>query len=154
MIHKDENPGAFATRQGDFMFIRMQYDLNGVKWEASNRKCFMIIKSSIMEAIRGAIPPCDIAKEYLKKVESQFTNSSKMYASTIIKRLMTEKYIFGNGVREHILEMSNMVSKLKPMDMGPKDEFVVHLIMLTIKEAHGDSVNHMKHNNKNYSNSS
>jgi hypothetical protein len=71
----------------------------------------MVIKSSIMETIKGAIPPCETTKEYLKKVESQFTDSSKMYASTIIKRLVTEKYSFGNGVREHILKMSNMASK-------------------------------------------
>ncbi len=58
----------------------------------------MIIKSSIKEAIRGGIPDCETAKEYLKKVESQFTGSSKTYASTIIKKLVTEKYSFGSGV--------------------------------------------------------
>jgi hypothetical protein len=78
----------------------------------------MVIKSSIMKAIRGAILPYETAKEYLKKVESQFTRSSKMYTSTIIKRLVTQKYTFDSGVREHILKMCNMASKLKPMDMG------------------------------------
>jgi hypothetical protein len=51
----------------------------------------MVIKSSIIEAIRGAIPNCETVKEYLKKVDSQFTGSSKMHASTIIKWLVTEK---------------------------------------------------------------
>jgi hypothetical protein len=49
-------------------------------------------------------------------VESQFTGSPKAYASTLIKRLVTEKYN-GGGIREHILRMSNMASKLKPMNM-------------------------------------
>jgi hypothetical protein len=53
----------------------------------------MVIKSSIKEAIRGGIPNCEIAKEYLKKVESQFTDSSKTYASTIIKRLVMKKVL-------------------------------------------------------------
>jgi hypothetical protein len=35
-------------------------------------------------------------------------------------------------VREHILKMSNMASKLKPMDMGLKDEFLVHLVMSSL----------------------
>jgi hypothetical protein len=48
----------------------MAYDLERAKWDASNHKCLMIINSSIMEAIRGAIPNCETAKEYLKKVES------------------------------------------------------------------------------------
>jgi hypothetical protein len=92
----------------------------------------MVIKSSIKEAIRGGIPDSETVKEYLKKVESQFTDSSKTYASTIIKRLVTEKYSFGSGVREHILKMSNMTSKLKTMNMGLKDEFLVHLVMSSL----------------------
>jgi hypothetical protein len=188
VISDSEAVEAFATRQQDFASIRMAYELERVKWDASNRKCLMVIKSSIMEAIRGAIPNCETAKEYLKKVESQFTGSSKTHASTIIKRLVIKKYSFGSGVREHILKMSNMSSKLKPMDMGLKDEFLVHLVMSSlakefktfeinynsqpeswrieklitmcvleeerIKEACGDSINHVKYNNKkNLSNS-
>jgi hypothetical protein len=70
VIHDGENAEAFATHQRDFTPIRMAYNLERAKWDASNRKCFMVIKSSIMEAIRGAIPNCETAKEYLKKVES------------------------------------------------------------------------------------
>jgi hypothetical protein len=105
---------AFATRQRDFAPIRMQCDHESAKWESSNRKCMMVIKSSILEAIRGAIRACETAKEYLKMVESQFTSSSKAYASTIIKRLVNAKYT-SSGVREHILKTSKMASKLKPM---------------------------------------
>jgi hypothetical protein len=65
-------------------------------------------------------------------VKSQFTDSSKTYASTIIKKLVTEKYSFGSGVREHILKMSNLASKLKIMDMGLKDEFLVHPVMSSL----------------------
>jgi hypothetical protein len=129
VIHDGETAKAFATRQRDFALIRMTYDFERAKWDASNHKCLMVIKSSIIEAIRGAILNCETAKEYLKKVESQFTSSLKMHVSTIIKRFMTEKYSFDSGVREHILKMSNMASKLKPMDMGLNDEFLVHLVM-------------------------
>jgi hypothetical protein len=129
VLHDGETAQAFATHERDFAPIRMAYDLERAKWDASNRKCLMVIKSSIKKAIRGGISDCETAKEYLKKVETQFTGSSKTYASTIIKKLVTEKYSFGSGVREHILKMSNMTSKLKTMDMGLKDEFLVHLVM-------------------------
>jgi hypothetical protein len=98
VIHDGETAQAFATRERDFAPIRMTYDLERAKWDASNHKCLMVIKSFIKEAIRGGIPDCEAAKEYLKKVESQFTGSSKMYASTIIKRLVTEKYSFDSRV--------------------------------------------------------
>jgi hypothetical protein len=143
VIRSGEDAEAFATRQRDFMSIRMAYDLEHAKWDASNHKCLMVIKSSIKEAIRGGIPDCEIVKEHLKKVESQFTGSSKTYASTIIKRLVTEKYSFSSRVREHILKMSNMASKLVLMDMRLKDEFIVHLVMsLLPKEFEASEINY------------
>ena len=42
----------------------------------------MVIKSSIVDTIRGAIPDAPTAVEYLKKVESQFVGSSKAYADS------------------------------------------------------------------------
>jgi hypothetical protein len=98
VIHDGETPQAFATRERDFTPIRMAYDLEHAKWDTSNCKCLMVIKSSIKEAIRGGIPNCETAKEYLKKVESQFTGPSNTYASTIIKRLVMKKYSFDSGV--------------------------------------------------------
>ena len=82
VINEGESEEDFSTRSRDFAPIRMKYDLDHAKWEQSNRKCLMVIKSSIVEAIRGAVPDCKTAKEYLNKVGSQFTGSSKSYAST------------------------------------------------------------------------
>ena len=91
----------------------------------------MVAKSTISDAIRGSIPDCDTATEYLKKVESQFTGSSKAYASTLIKKLFNKKYT-GGGIREHILKMSNTASKLKPMDLGLKDKFLIYLVFASL----------------------
>jgi hypothetical protein len=98
VLHDGETVQAFATCEPDFAPIKMTYDLEHAKWDASNRKCLMVIKSSIKEAIRGGISDCETAKEYIKKVESQFTGSSKTYTSAIIKRLVMKKYFFDSGV--------------------------------------------------------
>jgi hypothetical protein len=90
-----------------------------------------VAKSTIADPIRGSIPDCDTATEYLEKVKNQFTGSSKATASTLIKKLVNEKYSSGE-IREHILKMSTTTSKLKPMDMGLKDEFLIHLIFATL----------------------
>ena len=84
-----------------------------------------------MEAIRGAIPECDTASEYLKKVESQFTGSSKAYASSLIRKLVTTRYT-GGGVRDPILRMSNISSKLKSMGMELPEDFIIHLIFASL----------------------
>jgi hypothetical protein len=143
VLYDGETAQAFATHERDFAPIRMAYDLKHVKWDASNRKCLMVIKNSIKEAIRRGILDCETAKQYLKKVKSQFTSSSKMYVNTIIKRLVTKKYSFDSGVQEHILKMSNITSKLKPMNMWLKDEFLIHLDMSSLpKEFEAFEINY------------
>jgi hypothetical protein len=67
---------------------------------------------------------------------------TKTYTSIIIKRLVTEKYSFDSRVREHILK-SNMASKFKTMDMGLKDEILVHLVMSSLpKEFEAFQINY------------
>jgi hypothetical protein len=47
-------------------------------------------------------------------------------------------------VGEHILKMSNMPSKLKPMDMGLKDEFIIHMVMSSLpKEFEAFEINYI-----------
>jgi molybdopterin converting factor small subunit len=60
-------------------------------------------------------------------VESQFTGSSTAYASSLIKRLVSEKYT-GDSLRDHILRMSNIAARLKPLDLAIKDGFLIYLI--------------------------
>ena len=69
----------------DFDNKVMKHVLERAKWERSNRKCLMVLKRSIMEAIRGSIPECETTKEYLDRVATQFVGSSKAYASTVTK---------------------------------------------------------------------
>ena len=128
---ENETDADFTARQRDHVEVRMKYDLERKKWDILNRKCLMVTKSTISDAIRGSILDCDTATEYLEKVESQFTGSSKAYASTLIKKLFNEKYS-GGEIREHILKISNTASKLEPMDLGHKDEFWIHWVFASL----------------------
>jgi hypothetical protein len=120
----NEANAAWQTRERDFASINMSYDLEHKKWVTANKKCLAVIKNTIVPAIVGSIPECDTITEYLDRIKSQFTGSSKT-----IKQVVTERYSgCGSGIREHILRMSNLASKLKPMDMALKDEFLIHLI--------------------------
>jgi hypothetical protein len=108
----------------------------------------MVIKERISEGIRGAIPECETVVKYLEKVKSQFTGSSKAYASSLIKRLVSEKYIAGS-VRDHILRMSNVAARLKPLDLAIKDDFLIYLIFNSLlKEFETFEVNYNSMNDK------
>jgi hypothetical protein len=95
------------------------------------------IKNTIENTIAGSIAECTSVGEFLEKIKSQFTGSSKVYATQLLKQLVTEKYTGGaHGIREHILRMSNMASKLKLMDadLELKPALLVHLVMASLSK--------------------
>jgi len=53
----------------DYANLKKAYDEQYPKWKESNRKCLMVLKASVHESIRGAIPTTETAKQYLSKVE-------------------------------------------------------------------------------------
>jgi hypothetical protein len=124
------------------------YEIEKINWERSNHKCLMVIKEIISEDIHDAIPECKTVVECLEKVESQFTVSSKAYTKTLIKILISEKYTSG-CVRDHILKMSNVAARLKPLDLAIKDGFLIYLIFNSLpKEFETFEVNYNSMNDK------
>jgi hypothetical protein len=73
----NEADAAWQTRERDFAPIKMSYDLEHKKWFTTNKKCLAVIKNTIEPAIVGSIPKCDTVTEYLDRIKSQFTGSSK-----------------------------------------------------------------------------
>ena len=114
----NETDAAWGNRQRDFAPKKMSYDLEKAKWVSVNKKCLAVIKNTIEPAIVGSILECDTITEYLDRIKCQFTSSSKTYATQLIKQLVTEWYSGYGGIREHILRMSNLASKLKTNGSG------------------------------------
>jgi hypothetical protein len=128
---KDDD-AAWDKKEKDHAPVELAYVLENQRWVNANKKCMAFIKNTIENTIAGLIAECTSVGEFLEKIKSQFTGSSKVYATQLIKQLVTEKYTRGaHGIREHILRMSNMASKLKPMDadLELKPALLVHLVM-------------------------
>jgi hypothetical protein len=126
-IPDDLSADAKAEREKQNSKFMGCYEIEKINWEKSNHKWLMVIKERISEGIRGAIPECETTMEYLENMESQFTGSSKAYASSLIKRLISKKYT-GGSVRDHIIRMSNVAARLKPLDLAINDGFLIYLI--------------------------
>jgi hypothetical protein len=147
-IPDDLNANAKAEREKQNSKLMGCYEIEKINYERSNHKCLMVITERISKGIRGAIPECETAVEYLEKLGSQFTSSSKAYAGSLIKRLISEKYT-SDGVRDHILKMSNVVARLKPLDLAIKDGFLIYLIFNSLsKEFETFEVNYNSMNDK------
>lgn len=141
VVQEGEIYEAFAERQWVYSTAKDLYDRERTKWDQSNRKCLLIIKSSILEPLMGSIPNCDTAAGYLRSVESQYADPPKVCAHHLIQKLVTEKYR-GGGIREHILKMRYMASKLDAMNMGLRDGFLVHLILASLNKDFEQIVNY------------
>ena len=132
-LHNDA-PVEPKPENKNYEALKKEYDEAKAKWDISNRKCLMIIRSSIIDTIRAAISDTQTAREYFAKIEEQFKGSSKAYATTLIKRLVGERYDATGCLREHIMKKCHMASKLKSMEMEISYDFLVHFIMSSLPQ--------------------
>ena len=81
MRKENEAEAAWQTRQRDYAPLKMFYHFEQRKWTTANKKCMAVIKDTIESAIVGSIAECDTVTEYIERIKSQFTGSSKTYAT-------------------------------------------------------------------------
>ena len=107
-----------------FVPVEMQWSIEHTIWSNANKKCLMARQNTIESVILGSIEKVESAADYLQKIKNQFTSSSKTYGTQLMKELVNQKYT-GGGIREYILKMYNMNTRLKPFDL----EFTPHQVM-------------------------
>ena len=101
-------------------------------WEKSNRFSVMYIKTKISAGIRGSIEQHENVHELLKAIDEQFLTSDKALASTLIMKFTSLKLTGIRGVREHIMEMRDIVAQLKKLEVEMSESFLVHFILNTL----------------------
>jgi len=72
------------------------------------------------------------AKSFLAEVANQFTKSDKVEGSTHLSMLVNMCYNSKENIREYIMEMSNLVSKLKALKLELSEEILVHFILISL----------------------
>ena len=91
----------------------------------------MIIKRGIPEAFRGAVSDeITDAKDFLAEIEKRFAKSDNAETSTLLKRLISMKFKGKENIREYIIEMSHIASKLKALTLELSKDLLVHLILI------------------------
>ncbi|XP_009800617.1 uncharacterized protein LOC107802694 [Nicotiana tabacum] len=110
---------------------------NYERWERYNRLSLMLIKSHISQSIRGSIPNSDKVKAYMKAIDEQFVSSDKVLASTLIKRLSSMTFDKSRTLREHIMEMRDIDTKFKSLEVDMSEPFLVHFILNSLPAEYG-----------------
>ncbi|KAL6329388.1 hypothetical protein AAG906_017702 [Vitis piasezkii] len=74
--------------------------------------------------------------DLLKVIDEQFVTSDKALASTLI--MFTSLKLTGvKGVREHIMEMRDILTQLKKLEVEMFESFLVHFILNTLPPQYG-----------------
>ena len=102
------------------------------KWDRSNRMCLMIMKRGIRESFRGSVSDEVTAKEFLEQIEKRFVKNDKAEISTTLLNLISIKYKGQGNIREYIMEISHLASKLKALKLELSDDLLVHLILISL----------------------
>ncbi|KAL5555016.1 hypothetical protein UlMin_037252 [Ulmus minor] len=89
------------------------------KWERSNRMSLMIMQHSIPESIRGGIPEDKDAKVSRNRF-------------TVLSKIVSMRYKGKGNIREYIMEMSNLVTKLRALKLELSDDKLVHLVLISL----------------------
>ena len=90
------------------------------------------MKRSIPEAFRGSITEDKDAKQFLKDIEKFFTKNEKAEASSLLSKLVSMRYKGKGNIREYIMEMSHLVSKLKALTLELSEDLLVHFILISL----------------------
>ncbi|KAL9687732.1 hypothetical protein QQ045_032139 [Rhodiola kirilowii] len=92
----------------------------------------MIIRRSIPEAFRGIVlDEISSVKDYLAEFEKHFIENDKAKTSELLANLVSMKYSGNGNVREHIMEMSQLASKLKALKLELSENLLVHLVLIS-----------------------
>ncbi|KAL0336423.1 UNVERIFIED_CONTAM: hypothetical protein Sradi_4854200 [Sesamum radiatum] len=103
------------------------------RWEKSNRMCGMIMRKSIPEAFRGTMSETlTKAKDFLEYIEKRFVKNEKAELGILLTNLISKKYTGKGNIREYIMEISHLVSKLKALKLDLSEDLLVHLVLISL----------------------
>ncbi|KAJ9173927.1 hypothetical protein P3X46_017011 [Hevea brasiliensis] len=95
------------------------------KWKKSNRMSLMVIKHAVPEAFRGTMSDqVDTTKAFLKDLEKRFAKNEKAKTSTILAKLISMRYTGKGNIREYIMKMSDLTSKLKALKLDLSEDLL------------------------------
>ncbi|XP_009800414.1 uncharacterized protein [Nicotiana sylvestris] len=104
------------------------------KWMKANKLSLMIMKRSISDHIKGAIKDNGNAKDFLSAIGQKFLVSDKADIGSLIDSLSTIKYDLVGSVRDHIMKLVNIATKLNNLGVTITDDFLVHQSLMSLPE--------------------
>ena len=95
------------------------------------------MRMSIASNIKSTLPKTENAKEFMKSVEERSQTADKSLVGTLMSTLITMKFDDSRTMHEHVIEMTNIATRLKSLGMIVDDNFLVQFILNSVPYDYG-----------------
>ncbi|KAL6175965.1 hypothetical protein ACLB2K_052603 [Fragaria x ananassa] len=102
------------------------------EWTRANRMTKLILKQTMTDVVRGSIADKDTATEFMAAIALKFRENEKAEISFLLDQLMGVKYDSSKSVREHIMRIIDITTRLGDLEISLPSEFVVHQSLRTL----------------------
>ena len=106
-------------------------------WERSNKLSLMFMTMTIVGNIKSNLPKINNAKEFMKFVEERSQTIDKFLAGTLMSTLTTMKFDSSRTMHEHVIEMTNITTRLKSLGMAVDEGFLVQFNLNSLSSEYG-----------------
>jgi len=116
-------------------------------WERSNRFGLMFMRMIATNNIKTNLPLTESAKEFMGLVGERSQTTDKSLARTLVSTLTTMKFDGSRTTYEHVIEMTNITTKLKTLRMTVNENFLIQFSFTSLPSKYGSfqmSYNTMK----------
>ena len=72
------------------------------------------------------------AKEFFEEIEKWFAKNEKAETSTLLENLISMRYKGKENIREYIMKMSHLASKLKALNLEMSEDLLVDLVLISL----------------------
>ncbi|XP_062014082.1 uncharacterized protein LOC133730521 [Rosa rugosa] len=95
-------------------------------WHRANYRAKNVMRTTMSDTVRGSIDEPALAVDYMDAIAEKFKESNKAEATRLNKEMNELRYTGSGGVRQHILKLTELNAGLRDLDMGVKDDQLVH----------------------------
>jgi len=139
---REDKPTAPAVGIKSYDDKLREYNSNSVKWERSNELANMVIRHTIIDALRGSFPT-EIngkelsPKEFMYSIEEKYKDKLSKF---LIEKLLTSRYNGQGALRAHIKNMFDTAKELEKLGIYTPSNMLTYLISVSIHENHALSI--------------
>lgn len=102
------------------------------EWVRANRMTRLILKTTMTDVVRGSIAEKDTASEFMNAIAQKYKENEKAEISQLLDKLIGMKFNPSESVREHIMRMIEITTRLSDLNMPFPADFVVHQALRTL----------------------